>query len=71
LLTISSEVDRVYTGVPGTVTVTDGEKSLFKVERSNLDDVVTWNPWEGASNMADFGPADGYKNMREHMRILK
>ncbi|KAF8246347.1 galactose mutarotase-like protein [Wilcoxina mikolae CBS 423.85] len=63
LLTVDCEVDRVYAGVPGTVTVTDGEKPLFKVERSKLDDVVIWNPWEGSSGMADFGPADGYKNM--------
>jgi glucose-6-phosphate 1-epimerase len=62
---IAAEVDRAYENVPGTVSVDAGGKTLFKVERSNLADVVVWNPWEGASGMADFGPADGYKNMRE------
>jgi hypothetical protein len=64
-LTVSSEVDRLYANVPNVVTVSDGGNTLFKVERSKLDDVVVWNPWEGAANMADFGPADGYKNMGE------
>lgn len=62
-ITITSEVDRVYAKAPSTVTVVDREKILFKVERSTLDDVVVWNPWEGSSAMADFGPIDGYKNM--------
>lgn len=32
--------------------------------RDGLDDVVVWNPWtEKAKSMADFGPADGWKNM--------
>lgn len=62
-VTIAAEVDRAYENVPGTVSVDSGGKALFKVERSNLADVVVWNPWEGASGMADFGPADGYKNM--------
>ena len=64
-LTVGSEVDRLYANVPSVVTVSDGGNTLFKVERSNLDDVVVWNPWEGAANMADFGPVDGYKNMGE------
>jgi len=62
-VTVSSEVDRVYAEAPGTVEVASADKTLFKVERTNLEDVVVWNPWEGASNMADFGPSDGYKNM--------
>ncbi|KAA8901702.1 galactose mutarotase-like domain-containing protein [Sphaerosporella brunnea] len=64
-LTIASEVDRVYVKVPGTVKVEDIEvgKTLYTVERSNLDDVVVWNPWEKAKTIADFGPEDGYKNM--------
>ncbi|KAI5854580.1 galactose mutarotase-like domain-containing protein [Tricharina praecox] len=62
-VTIAAEVDRAYENVPGAVTVNADGKTLFKVERTNLEDVVVWNPWEGASGMADFGPADGYKNM--------
>jgi len=70
-VTIAAEVDRVYENFPETVSVNAGGKALFKVKRSNLADVVVWNPWEGASGMADFGPTDGYKNMREycHTRV--
>jgi glucose-6-phosphate 1-epimerase len=71
-LTINSEVDRVYVKVPGTVKVEDTEagKTLYTVEKSNLDDVVVWNPWEGAKKMPDFGPEDGYKNMRKWRTVL-
>jgi len=62
-LTVSSETDRLYARVPGALTVKSGDAPLFTVERSNLDDVVVWNPWEAAANIGDFGPADGYKNM--------
>ena len=62
---IGGEVDRAYANVAGSVVVNQGEKKLFSVERSNLNDVVVWNPWVGATNMGDFGPANGYKNMRE------
>ncbi|PUU73686.1 galactose mutarotase-like domain-containing protein [Tuber borchii] len=62
-LSVGSEVDRVYANVPDTVQVKNGGEAIFKVDRTNLEDVVVWNPWEGASKMADFGPEDGYKNM--------
>ncbi|KAG0133461.1 galactose mutarotase-like domain-containing protein [Tuber indicum] len=62
-LPIRSEVDRVYAGVPNAVQVKNGGETIFKVGRTNLEDIVVWNPWEGASKMADFGPEDGYKNM--------
>jgi len=62
-LTIASEVDRVYANVPGTVAVKTEDKTLYTIERSNLEDVVVWNPWEASANIGDFGPADGYKNM--------
>lgn len=64
-LSITSEVDRVYANVPGPVLVKSGGNPLYRVERSNLEDVVVWNPWKGCASMADFGPSDGYKNMRE------
>jgi len=28
-----------------------------------MNEVVVWNPWTDASSMADFAPADGYKQM--------
>lgn len=63
---IAGEVDRAYANVAGPVAVEQGGRTLFVVERSNLGDVVVWNPWaSAATNMADFGPADGYKHMRE------
>ena len=65
VVTISSEVDRVYTPAPGAVlTVTEADKKIFEVVRDNLDNVVVWNPWiEKAKGMGDFAPKDGYKNM--------
>lgn len=65
-LAITSKVDRVYANVTDTVVVKSGGSPLYRVERTNLEDVVVWNPWEDAASMADFGPSDGYKNMREH-----
>jgi glucose-6-phosphate 1-epimerase len=40
------------------------DRPLFSVSLEALNDVVVWNPWvEKAQGMADFAPADGYKNM--------
>ncbi|KAL0637530.1 hypothetical protein Q9L58_003419 [Maublancomyces gigas] len=62
-LAIVSKVDRVYANVSNTVVVKSGGNPLYRVERTNLEDVVIWNPWEDAVGMADFSPDDGYKNM--------
>ena len=64
-ITISSEVDRVYTAPPEQViTVSDKGAGGYEVTRDMLADVVVWNPWiEKAKGMADFGPEDGYKQM--------
>ncbi|CCX09637.1 galactose mutarotase-like domain-containing protein [Pyronema domesticum] len=62
-LTVASEVDRVYANVPGTVVVKEGDRTLYTVERQNLEDVVVWNPWTGAAKIGDFSPDDGYMNM--------
>lgn len=62
-LGISSETDRVYPKVPGTVEIVSGGKALYKIERTNVDDVVVWNPWTGSSKIADFGPEDGWQRM--------
>ena len=66
LVTVAGEVDRVYKNAKETVKVKSGDKLLFKVERTGLDDVVVWNPWENAAkNMGDFRPETGHKNMRK------
>ena len=64
-ISISSEVDRVYTAPPEQViTVVENGKPRFEILRDMLSDVVVWNPWsEKAKGMADFGPDDGYKGM--------
>ena len=62
-LKIDGEFDRVYKSVPGPVIIKDSGKEIFTVEKRGLEDVVVWNPSTGASKLADFGPADGYKNM--------
>lgn len=66
-LTISTKTDRVYTpeGGPSTsVTVFEGGRKMFEVVRDNLNQVVVWNPWlEGAQEIGDFTPKEGYKEM--------
>lgn len=62
-LAIVSKVDRVYANASDTIVVKSGGSPLYRVERTNLEDVVIWNPWGDAVGMADFGPDDGYKNM--------
>lgn len=68
-LSVSSEFDRLYANVPNTnpTLVKSAGKTLFTVQRTNLEDVVVWNPWQGAKGIADFGPEDGYKNMSMSM----
>lgn len=66
-VTITGEVDRVYTPAKGpsspVVVAEDGE-SVFSIVRDNLKDVVVWNPWtDKAAGMGDFEPKDGFKNM--------
>ncbi|KAG9228760.1 putative glucose-6-phosphate 1-epimerase [Amylocarpus encephaloides] len=65
-VTITGKTDRVYTptGGPSTaVTVSEGSKKKFAITRDNLNEVVVWNPWVDAKSMADFAPAEGYRNM--------
>lgn len=64
-VSISSEVDRVYTAIPqDTTSILLGETPRFDVTRENLPDTVVWNPWsEKAKAMGDFAPKEGYKNM--------
>ncbi len=66
-MSISGEVDRVYTPVGGPsepVSVVESGKTTYSVVRDNLNDVTVWNPWiDKAGGIADFAPKDGYKNM--------
>ncbi|RQM08441.1 hypothetical protein DH86_00000456 [Scytalidium sp. 3C] len=66
-VTITAKTDRVYTPAGGDKApieiLEDGVKT-YTIVRDNLNEVVVWNPWEdGAKDIADFGPADGWKNM--------
>lgn len=62
-ITVSSEIDRVYRNADASkpVYVTENGKKTIEIERTNLDDVVVWNPWE--NNMSDFDPKTGYNDM--------
>ncbi|KAI0839305.1 galactose mutarotase-like protein [Hypoxylon sp. FL0890] len=66
-VTITGEVDRVYTPAKGPsspVVVTEEGETVFSIVRDNLKDVVVWNPWtDKAAGMGDFEPKDGFKNM--------
>ncbi|KAJ2162573.1 hypothetical protein GGF46_000576 [Coemansia sp. RSA 552] len=61
-VTVAANEDRVYTDVPGIVSVGYGGESV-SIRRFNFKDIVLWNPWaEKAKEMSDF--ADGeYKDM--------
>ncbi|EDO19627.1 hypothetical protein Kpol_1018p167 [Vanderwaltozyma polyspora DSM 70294] len=65
---IGEEVDRRYLNVKTVkpVHIMDAKSGtpLVTLIRSNLPDVVVWNPWiEKAKGMGDFDPKDGYQNM--------
>ncbi|KAI0171270.1 aldose-1-epimerase [Pestalotiopsis sp. NC0098] len=66
-ISISSEVDRVYTPSKGPshpVDVIEDGETKYSIVRDNLEDVVVWNPWvDKANSIGDFEPKDGYKNM--------
>ena len=63
-MTFAAETDRIYTSVPGTLTIAQSDKPKFEVRREGLEDVVVWNPWDAKSkSMSDFGPEDGWKRM--------
>ncbi|KAI9682129.1 MAG: hypothetical protein M1817_000183 [Caeruleum heppii] len=65
-LAITSETDRVYTGLTPhkPIVVLEAGNPRFEVTRDNLEDLVVWNPWiEKAAGMSDFAPRDAYKQM--------
>ncbi|KAI8801291.1 galactose mutarotase-like domain-containing protein [Cladochytrium replicatum] len=60
-VTIAGEVDRIYHGVKSEEVVIDAEgKNLVSI-RTNLPDIVVWNIWTKAKDMADMGDED-YKH---------
>ncbi|KAK9478594.1 galactose mutarotase-like domain-containing protein [Lipomyces japonicus] len=64
LVTIQSEVDRVYENVDQDVAILSDQKPIFDITRTNLDDVVVWNPWVNTSkNLADFKPDTGFQSL--------
>ena len=57
-LRISSETDRIYTGVSGELELVD-EGSVLRISSSGFPDVVVWNPWtEVAKGIADMRDDD-------------
>ena len=61
-LVINREVDRLYTGTSGAVTLNDAGKAV-KIEKTGSNSTVVWNPWiDKSSKMDDFVPG-GYRNM--------
>ena len=66
-LSLSSKTDRVYTPVDGPsvpIDISEAGKRKFTIARDNLQEVVVWNPWQdGAQDIGDFAPKDGWKEM--------
>lgn len=62
-VTISEEVDRIYTGTTTDIILHDKLlKRKLRVSRKGSQSAVIWNPWiEKAKELADL-PDDGYKN---------
>lgn len=60
----SKETDRVYLGVPSSVTLNDEKGNRrITITSTGSDSTVVWNPWiDKAAKMDDF-PDDGYQNM--------
>jgi glucose-6-phosphate 1-epimerase len=63
-VTINGEVDRIYTGVTGNLTIDDRALSRkIVVASSGCSTAVVWNPWvEIAASMADLDD-DDYQRM--------
>ena len=58
VLRINGETDRIYTGAPWRIEMTDNLLRL-DISESGFSDVVVWNPWSAASHgIADMRPDD-------------
>lgn len=64
VIRFDQETDRVYVNAPDSVRVTnEDDRRTIAIERTNMPDVVVWNPWIGKSQrMPDFGD-DEYLRM--------
>lgn len=64
VVTVSSEVDRVYLDATGTVEIHDARwHRVISVAKSGSASTVVWNPWvDKAKGMADFGDTE-YREM--------
>ncbi|KAJ2369845.1 hypothetical protein H4S02_000345 [Coemansia sp. RSA 2611] len=61
-VTVAANEDRMYTDVPGVVSVQYGGERV-SITRFNFKDIVLWNPWaEKAAEMSDFGDSE-YNSM--------
>lgn len=50
-----AETDRIYTSVPSSLSVIDGDRTVT-LNTQNFPDAVVWNPWtDKAKALADFG----------------
>ncbi|KAI9319100.1 galactose mutarotase-like domain-containing protein [Dichotomocladium elegans] len=63
VITIASEVDRVYCDAPDKLQINMGGSEAVIIEKFGMRDTVVWNPWIDKSKaMGDFGD-DEYKSM--------
>ncbi|TQS35819.1 hypothetical protein Golomagni_03748 [Golovinomyces magnicellulatus] len=64
---VGSKTDRIYmveNDSNTSVQILEQGKKKFEVSTDNMNEIVLWNPWnDGAANMDDFEPKDGYKEM--------
>jgi len=62
-VTISAEVDRIYTGVGAELTIVDeAQARKIQIESAGNSTAVVWNPWEKiAAAMADLEDADYHR----------
>ncbi len=61
-IAFAAETDRIYLATPDRLTIDDGMRAV-QIVKSNMPDVVVWNPWDAkAQRLADFGD-DEYLRM--------
>jgi glucose-6-phosphate 1-epimerase len=61
VLLIDRETDNIYYDVTEPVTVREPAR-ITEVRQTGFTDVVVWNPWTGAAQIADMEP-EGYREM--------
>ena len=62
VLTVSGEVDRIYSNAPGTLLLREPGRSLA-LQSEGFRDVVVWNPWEQKCAALSDMPPDGFRRM--------